>query len=259
MVRPEFFDDEKLSTIPLGGRLTFIGLWVQSDDYGVVKGHHRWLQNQIFPYGDVTPKDFDLWMTKLTEMDFIRPFEDHGERYYWIRNFLKHQKVNRPSETRNPPPPDTLIEASVSPQLLLMDETETETEVKRNRSKDKQKVSAFSPPGAGSENALESKIIFSCSHFEISEQYLNTLLADFPGLDNGNLINELKKMRDWLDDNPNKHKRTAKGTLKNPRSFIRNWLNRMTVNPIRDGKPNEPKGFAGIREYLRKGGISDAN
>jgi hypothetical protein len=50
MVKPEFWDDEKLAKVSRDARLLFIGLWSNSDDYGVVKGHPAWPKNRIFPY-----------------------------------------------------------------------------------------------------------------------------------------------------------------------------------------------------------------
>lgn len=50
MIKPEFWDDEKLASISRDARLTFIGLWNHSDDFAVVKGHASWLKNKIFSY-----------------------------------------------------------------------------------------------------------------------------------------------------------------------------------------------------------------
>jgi predicted nucleic acid-binding protein len=47
MIKPEFWDDEKLATVSRDARLLFVGLWSNSDDYGVVKGHPAWLKNRI--------------------------------------------------------------------------------------------------------------------------------------------------------------------------------------------------------------------
>ena len=130
MIKPEFWDDEKLATqTSRDARLTFIGLWNHSDDYGVVKGNPVWLKNHIFPYEDsLSIQVFKKWLTELEKGRWILPFEDNGEMFYYIRNFKRHQTINRPSKQRNPVPPDTLNEDSVRTHAQLMDETETETE-----------------------------------------------------------------------------------------------------------------------------------
>jgi len=129
MIKPEFWDDEKLAKISRDARLLFIGLWNHADDYGVVKGNPTWLKNHIFPYDDsLSTQAFKKWLTELENGSWILSFDDNGERFYYIRNFSKHQVINRPSKQRNAIIPDKLIDGSCNTHGVLMDETETETE-----------------------------------------------------------------------------------------------------------------------------------
>lgn len=107
MIKPEFWDDEKLATVSRDARLLFVGLWSNSDDYGVVKGHPAWLKNRIFPYDDIPLEVFECWLAELAAIRVIVPFLHNGERYCHIRNFRRHQTINRPSGIRNPAPPET--------------------------------------------------------------------------------------------------------------------------------------------------------
>jgi len=110
MIKAAFWDDEKLGRISRDARLLYIGTWNQSDDCGVVKGNPIWLRNQIFPYDeDVTKEMMTGWLTELVGLKMMFPFQAHGEMYYWIRNFKKHQSINRPSGPQNPEPPAELI------------------------------------------------------------------------------------------------------------------------------------------------------
>lgn len=128
MIKTEFWDDEKLSKVSMEARLIFIGLWNFSDDYGVVKGDPRWLKNHVLPYEDsVSPQKFARWLSELENI-FIFGFESACEKYYFIKNFQKHQTINRPSQTRNPEPPDKFSECSMSTQGVLIDEIEIEIE-----------------------------------------------------------------------------------------------------------------------------------
>jgi len=136
-IKPEFWSDEKLSAISRDARLTFIGLWCVSDDYGVTKGHPVWLKNQLFPYDDVKTDVFKKWLKELVGIDALRPFEHHGEKFYHIKNFKSHQKVNHPSQAKNPSPPDNILSKSRdnledSRNPLAETETETETETESN-------------------------------------------------------------------------------------------------------------------------------
>ena len=139
MIKPEFWDDEKLAKASRDARLIFIGLWNHSDDYGVVKGNVVWLKNHILPYEDsLSIQKFSGWLTELEKGGWIIKFDADGESFYFIRNFLRHQSINRPSKQRNPIPPDNINDYSLNIHGVLTDETETETEVKQ---KQKQNVS----------------------------------------------------------------------------------------------------------------------
>ena len=139
MIRPEFWDDEKLAKLSLEARLTFIGLWTHSDDYGVVKGNHEWLKSKIYPYDKIKPENFSAWIDQLRVAGRITRFTANGETFYFINNFLKHQKIEKPSHWRNPPLPDY---SPTTPRLLpdyspttprpVGTETETETETEVN-------------------------------------------------------------------------------------------------------------------------------
>lgn len=119
MIKPEFWDDEKLSSVSRDARLTFIGMWNNADDYAVVKGHHLWLKNNIFPYDEIKQSDFQKWLYELENIRVIIPFESDGEKYYYIKNFLKHQTINRPSQVKNPTPPDNINEGSLNTHGVL--------------------------------------------------------------------------------------------------------------------------------------------
>jgi hypothetical protein len=108
MIKPDFWNDEKLSSISLQARLVFIGLWNISDDYGVTKGNPVWIKNQLFPYGCAKTEDVTKWLHELEDKKFIYYFKDSGESYYYIKTFNKHQKVQHPSKQRNPEPPDEI-------------------------------------------------------------------------------------------------------------------------------------------------------
>jgi len=133
-IRPEFYSDEKLANVDPVVRLLYIGTWTTSDDYGVTKGHPLWLKSQIFPYDNFSEEDMTGWLSELVEIGLLVPFEHRGEHYYHIPKFLKYQKINRPSTTRNPEVPDTLTEDSLSTHDTL-----TEDSLTKQKQKQKQK------------------------------------------------------------------------------------------------------------------------
>ena len=116
MVKPEYWEDEKIASVQRESRLTFIALWNLSDDYGVVKGNSIWLKNRIFPYDeDLSLSDFETWIAELVKISVIYPFNSNGEKYYFIKNFLKHQRIDKPTPSkRNPEPPRDISDNSDS-------------------------------------------------------------------------------------------------------------------------------------------------
>jgi hypothetical protein len=140
VIRPEFWSDEKLASVSRESRLAFAGMWGTSDDYGVTKGNASWLKSQIFPYDDdLKINKFQEWLIELEQLRRIVPFNHDGEKYYYIPRFMEHQKVDKPSKTRNPTPPLD-IDSRESSETVASDsresseksraktETETETE-----------------------------------------------------------------------------------------------------------------------------------
>jgi hypothetical protein len=107
-------------------------MWTASDDYGVVKGHPVWLKNQIFPYDDISNNTFAKWIRELETIKSILPFEHNQEKYYFIRTFNNHQKVDRPSLLRNPEPPDNILDTLASHSRDNLDE------IKLNKIKEKE-------------------------------------------------------------------------------------------------------------------------
>lgn len=102
MIRFKFWDDEKLSSIPMQARLLFIGTWNIADDSGVLKGNPKYIKSQLFPYDEnLRLSELKSWIDALIENRMLVPFEHSGESYLYIRNFNVHQRVDKPSKTRN--------------------------------------------------------------------------------------------------------------------------------------------------------------
>jgi hypothetical protein len=199
-IKPEFWSDEKLASISRDARLTFIGLWTASDDYGVVKGHPVWLKAQVFPYDEITTGTFQRWITELETVGVIVPFTHHKEKYYFIKSFQTHQKISHPSPAKNPTVPESIRNGSGKIPV----ETETETETS----------TAFSdciPEG-------NQKILFD---FKTGEFLNLNGKAEFwqkayPAI---NVLSEIKKAAAWLIANPKNKKSDY------PR-FLNAWLSR---------------------------------
>ncbi len=95
-IKPEFWSDEKLASLPRDCRLFFIGMWNFADDFGVAKGNPALLRSQIFPYDtDIEITHTKEWLAGLVEKGMLIPITHNGESYFLIRNFATHQVVDK--------------------------------------------------------------------------------------------------------------------------------------------------------------------
>jgi hypothetical protein len=157
MIKPEYWDDEKLATISRDARLTYIAMWNFSDDYGVVKGHYNWLKNIIFPYDcNLKIDDFVSWLKELEKLDRIRKFKANNERYYFMPQFLKHQKINRPSDRHNPFPPKEVAGGSLHAHGILTDEVKRKEKKRKEYSVKFLQFYSFYPIKKSKEQAWKS-------------------------------------------------------------------------------------------------------
>ena len=203
-IKPEFWSDEKLGQISRDARLLFVGFWNLSDDYGVLKGHFSWIKSQLFPYDDLSMRKFQNWVNELLDHKFILPFNENGEKFFYIRHFASHQVINRPSKQRNPEPPED-IESSVSPHGALPSGRE-------GKGKEGKGVELRSP-----ETAFTSNGDFISS------------LKENPAYKEIDVEKELHKMDAWLSLPKNRGR-------KKTQTFILRWLNKidkpMEIKPM---------------------------
>ena len=108
MIDPEFWSDEEIGSWPPIAKLFYIGLWNFSDDNGRFKAHRRMLYAQIFPYS--IPRNITFCKLKQLLGNKVVWYEVEGLQYGHLRNFNKHQRIDRPTPSKLPPPPKVKID-----------------------------------------------------------------------------------------------------------------------------------------------------
>jgi len=112
-IKPEFWYDEDIASLPAETRLLAIGLLNVADDEGYFKAHPALIRGQIFPFHEDSLNIHGM-LTELSGVGYLRLFEGlDGKLYGHVKNFGKHQKVNRPSPSKIKEK-DMLTEGSVS-------------------------------------------------------------------------------------------------------------------------------------------------
>lgn len=106
MLDPEFFmDTEIISNLDMTGRMLYIGMWTTADDGGLLENDPLSFKIRIFPADNITPDQISQYINTLINIKKLVPYEYDGKSYLWIKNFLKHQKLDKPSRSSIPLPP----------------------------------------------------------------------------------------------------------------------------------------------------------
>jgi hypothetical protein len=106
-IKPEFFTSLTLAKVSLGARLTFVGLWTYCDDAGRGRDEPRLLKAAIWPLEDGIPASVvDEHLAELAENGLVQRYEAEGQHYLAIRNWVEHQRIDHPKESKFPPPPE---------------------------------------------------------------------------------------------------------------------------------------------------------
>lgn len=100
-IKPEFWTDEKIVSLSLAARLFFVGLWNFVDDDGRCDHSPTRLKLQILPADKVDARKI---LAELHRNALISIYSVEGKEYLQVMNFAKHQKVDKRTPSKLPPP-----------------------------------------------------------------------------------------------------------------------------------------------------------
>lgn len=101
-IKPEFPQSESMGRISRDARLLFVELWTICDDSGRTRAASRMLASLLFPYDDDAPGLIDGWLDELEAEGCIVRYTAEGASYLEVRNWLSHQKIDKPSQSKIP-------------------------------------------------------------------------------------------------------------------------------------------------------------
>lgn len=101
-IKPEFPHSESMGNVSRDARLTFIQLWTLADDAGRLRGNSRMLASLLFPYDDDAKDLIEGWLTELERENCVQRYSIEGASYLQVCNWLKHQKIDKPSPSKLP-------------------------------------------------------------------------------------------------------------------------------------------------------------
>jgi hypothetical protein len=103
-IKPEFPQSESMGRVSRDARLTFIQLWTLADDSVRLRGNSRMLASLLFPYDLDAGGLIDKWLDELDAEGCIVRYKVGSDSYIEIAKWLIHQKIDKPSASKNPAP-----------------------------------------------------------------------------------------------------------------------------------------------------------
>jgi hypothetical protein len=104
-IKPEFWTDAKTGTLSEMAKCLFLGILNHADDYGVATLSIPEWRAKVFPYHSVSTHGvlMQVLTDELLARGLLIAFSHTAEnsdpqQYVWVKNFERHQIVNRPSK-----------------------------------------------------------------------------------------------------------------------------------------------------------------
>ena len=205
-IKPEFPQSESMGRVSRDARLLFVMLWPICDDHGRTRAASRMLASLLFPYDDDAPALVPGWLDELEREGCIQRYEVNGSTFLEVRNWLMHQKIDKPSKPQFPDPPGTLAKPREDSSL---------------EGKGKEGKGEEAPPDEPALPASPVVVLLTLndgSEFPITQAQADEFASLYPAVD---VPQELRSMRAWAIANPQKRK-TKTGALR----FVNTWLAR---------------------------------
>lgn len=101
-IKPEFLEDELIGQVSDEARLLSLSLLLLADDYGNGRANPIFIASKVWAYHEGSARKASLAMTELESIGFVRLYSVNGQSYFHIRNWDKHQRVDRPGKPLAP-------------------------------------------------------------------------------------------------------------------------------------------------------------
>lgn len=105
-IKPEWLDDERIVCASPEARVLSIALILLADDHGRGRASPTVLAGRVFPGAENPRETLAKALGELASLSFVVLYEVDGQSYFAIRNWEKHQRVDRPGRPQVPPPPN---------------------------------------------------------------------------------------------------------------------------------------------------------
>jgi hypothetical protein len=101
MIKPEFWEDEKVGQLSPMARLLFIAALNFADDEGFIRWNEDYISASVFPYDKLSDNKTKRLMKELENLQILEVFETKFHFFIAkILNFKRHQKISKPQASK---------------------------------------------------------------------------------------------------------------------------------------------------------------
>lgn len=211
---------EEIDALSWFEEVLFYRLIVTCDDFGRYDGRTKIIKGSCFPLKDVTEKDIDKALEKLSAVGLVRVYEAQGRPYLQLVTWAKHQRV-RNQKSKYPEFTDDCI-------LLLSNDSDGQQEKasdskcvrnpiqSKSESKSESNADICSEQQGDSAPPVITLLLNTGDEYPITQKDVDEWMELYPSV---NIMQELRAMKGWCKENKTKRK-TSSGI----RRFVNSWL-----------------------------------
>lgn len=210
---------EEVDSLSWFEEVLFYRLIVTCDDFGRYDGRSKVIKGACFPLKDITEKDIDKALSKLSAVGLVRVYEAQGRPYLQLVTWADHQRIRNQKSKYPEYDDDCKI-------LLTFDSNGQQTisnDVKCVRNPIQSEFKSESNTDVCSELKPSEPPVITLQlntgdEWGIKQEDISTWSELYPAVD---VLQCLRNMKGWLIANPTKRK-TSRGIAR----FITTWLQR---------------------------------
>ena len=238
---------EEIDSLSWFEEVLFYRLIVICDDFGRYDGRTKIIKGSCFPLKDVTEKDIDKALDKLSAVGLVRVYKAQGRPYLQLVTWAEHQRI-RNQKSKYP-------EYTCDCELLLSNDSKgqqkeaSDNKCVRNpiqsESKSESNTDICSEQKAAAEPPVITLSLNTGEEYPVTQRDVVGWMELYPAVD---VMQCLRNMKGWLMSNPAKRK-TARGVTR----FITTWLQK---EQDRGGTPGyrpianrEPAGTSRVEQF----------
>ncbi len=93
MIDPGFWINEQVNSLPMVGRVLFIGMFSNADDDGRLVASPKMLKHKIFPFDEIGLQEVESLRNQIAKLGLIRLYSKDGKDYLDLPTWTKYQHI----------------------------------------------------------------------------------------------------------------------------------------------------------------------